>query len=170
MSYALQRKKTLSIVMALQKKDKSWANMVLDDPSLVAEPALANVNGIDDRGWTPLHYAAAMGDDELLQRLLEKGASIEGQGTFGSAPIHVAAQNERLEMVRLLVKSGANVNAVDVGNRTALIEAGRWNQASVARLLLELGADVTVVSAEGLTAEQQSERADGSVAKIIRNR
>ncbi len=125
MAYALKQKKGLSIVKALEKKDTKWALMVLQDPSLVEKPELADPNGLNELGWTPLHYCAAHDWQDVFEALLQKGGDISGQGTFGATPLHVAAQNSRLDMIRKLVKAGADVNALDVGGRTPLLECAR---------------------------------------------
>jgi hypothetical protein len=61
----------------------------LDAPTLApAPPANANLDRpIDDQGHTALHWAAAMGDMEVVKDLIRRGASIEAQSKNGETPL-----------------------------------------------------------------------------------
>ena len=48
--------------------------------------------GVDLRGRTPLHYAAANGDDEEVLRLLDAGADAKAKDDSGWTPLHFATQ------------------------------------------------------------------------------
>ncbi|KAK1080018.1 Transcription factor mbp1 [Friedmanniomyces endolithicus] len=77
-----------------------WADEVLDyfmlqDPSLdspplayPAPPSNASLNRpIDEKGHTALHWAAAMGDIEVVKDLIRRGASIDSQSATGETPL-----------------------------------------------------------------------------------
>lgn len=73
-------------------------------PSL-ARPLLdagADVNGHEEGGGTPLHAAAANGDEELVALLLERGADREVVNGDGKRPADLAATDE---IRRLLSRS-----------------------------------------------------------------
>jgi ankyrin repeat protein len=55
----------------------------------------ANVDGKDDRGNTPLHYACKNGRTAMARWLVENGASIHFQNDEGFTPLHYACDNGR---------------------------------------------------------------------------
>ena len=50
----------------------------------------ADVNGAGENGWTALHGAAYTGSDEIIQLLVEKGASMDAMDRFGQTPLSIA--------------------------------------------------------------------------------
>lgn len=69
----------------------------------------------DSRGITPLHLAAGMGSEDLVQQLIEAGADTNGQdhvrenGGGQETPLHRAAVGGHLEALRKLIHGGAQV-------------------------------------------------------------
>ncbi|RKL03206.1 hypothetical protein BFJ71_g4301 [Fusarium oxysporum] len=61
---------------------------------------------------TPLHYAAAFGNDEIAEELLDRGASID-EGIKGNliTPLHRAAAEGNVKVMSKLLQRGANPNA-----------------------------------------------------------
>jgi ankyrin repeat protein len=75
----------------------------------------ADVNGRDSDGYTPLHHAAARGDNETILYLVSKGADVKavarsGQSTADMANGPVQRLSPIPETVELLVKLGAKNN------------------------------------------------------------
>ncbi len=75
----------------------------------------ADVNARDFAGYTPLHHAAARGDNELIQYLVSKGADVKavarsGQTTVDMANGPVQRISPYLETVKLLEQLGAKNN------------------------------------------------------------
>lgn len=50
----------------------------------------ADVNAVGDRGYTALHGAAYVGDDAMVQYLVEKGAKMGVMDTMGQTPLSIA--------------------------------------------------------------------------------
>ena len=72
----------------------------------------ADVNARDANGYTPLHHAAARGDNEMIMYLVEKGADVKAVARNGRTTADMAnGPVQRLrpfpETVALLVKLGA---------------------------------------------------------------
>uniref|UniRef100_A0A8C1WR17 Ankyrin repeat domain 28b n=1 Tax=Cyprinus carpio TaxID=7962 RepID=A0A8C1WR17_CYPCA len=74
----------------------------------------------DDFGRTCLHAAAAGGNLECLNLLLNTGADFNRKDSFGRTPLHYAAANCNYQCLFALVGSGANVNELDKRGCTPL--------------------------------------------------
>ena len=58
---------------------------------------------------TPLHYASASGDKEIIEILIGKGAVVNAVDKYGTTPLDVANMNGRTEAAKLLRKHGAKI-------------------------------------------------------------
>jgi cytohesin len=72
---------------------------------------------------TPLHVAARKGHADILQLLLNHGASVNAEDDFGNTPLPRATSGGHDDIVQLLLNNGADVNAVDDNDVTPLHEA-----------------------------------------------
>ncbi|KAL3678910.1 hypothetical protein R1sor_021866 [Riccia sorocarpa] len=100
----------------------------------------------DDRGWTPLHVAARLGDLSEVQRLLDEGADVNtpawGPKAPGTTPLHLAAIGGHLHVMDELLERGANIEARTKGacGWTPLHSAAKERNKRAIRFLLENGA------------------------------
>lgn len=100
------------------------------------------------RLWSPLHWAAHCGHEEVCQVLLEAGAPTEIHGKNEETPLVLAAAAGHARICRLLLEAGANHDVfVRLGNDknpslTALGHAIQKGHLETCRVLLEAGADV----------------------------
>ncbi|KAI8519322.1 Ankyrin repeat domain-containing protein 6, partial [Branchiostoma belcheri] len=62
-------------------------------------------------GCTALHRAVVGGHVEVVQALIEEGASVDRQDQNGNTPLHEAAWNGYSRTVELLIKARANIHA-----------------------------------------------------------
>lgn len=62
----------------------------------------ANIQQVDDHGWTPLCWAAAQGHIEIARELVNKGADPFCAGKDGRTPYSIAIAAGRLEVARYL--------------------------------------------------------------------
>ncbi|XP_049839314.1 serine/threonine-protein phosphatase 6 regulatory ankyrin repeat subunit B-like isoform X2 [Schistocerca gregaria] len=113
----------------------------------------ANINIMDHRGRTPLHYAAVEGNNEgiiqLTRKMIEAGARVDKTDHNGRTPLHYAAQAGNYKYVEVLIKAGADVNAVDMDGATPLLMQTRRNYYEVTELLVAAGADLTASDKDG---------------------
>jgi ankyrin repeat protein len=100
-------------------------------------------------GLGPLARAALRGDTVVAERLLRRGAGIEGSGI---RPLMAATWIGDGAMVTWLARRGAEVSAADSTSMTALMVAAEAGQTAAVRALLERGAAVHAVNADGYTA------------------
>ena len=107
-----------ALMMAAFKRNKPAAVALLERGAAV-----------NRAGWTPLHYAAASGDEEIARLLIARKARLDAVSPRAS------------------------------GAYTPLMMAAREGQEGMARLLLAQGANPRLKNGEGLTAVQIAERA-----------
>jgi ankyrin repeat protein len=101
----------------------------------------ADVNAKDNRGETPLMYAAMVGSVEAMKFLLERNADPNVQNQFGSTALIWSATD--LSKVQLLLDHGANPNLASKKGRTALLVAAMSDRsAPIVRFLIGKGADI----------------------------
>jgi len=91
---------------------------------------------------TPLAMAAAMGNPQTIQALVELGADLHKKGREGASPIRCAVQASKIDNVRLLVKLGADIAdyASEMGTLLHLAIIMR-SSPELILALLDLGAD-----------------------------
>ena len=120
---------------------------------LAAQPQEAKARNL--KGATPLHLAAAVGDETLVRVLLDAKASANAKCNqswlAGQTPLHIAAGQGHLKTMRLLVDRGAIVHARDDFGTTALHEAAIQGQRAAAAFLLEHGAEIDAPEDVGYT-------------------
>ncbi|XP_023811300.1 ankyrin repeat domain-containing protein 27 isoform X2 [Oryzias latipes] len=74
----------------------------------------------DDRGYTPLHAAAACGQAKLIDLLVHKGAQVNATDYHALTPLHLACQRGHQGVSLLLLHYKANADAQDNSGNTAL--------------------------------------------------
>lgn len=90
-----------------------------------------------------LHLATLGGFGEIVNDLLESGASVDAKGTSGCTPLHVAAEEGETKIFHLLLLKVADKDALNNCNETPLYLAVNGNMAAALALLVA-GADVSL--------------------------
>ena len=107
----------------------------------------AAVNGFNTEGWTPAEAAACGNHLDVLELLLERGASLDliPRPEFGyvhcGTPFALACIFGSVEAARLLLERGSDIEGRDSRGATPLINALLNGQPGSVRLLLSRGAD-----------------------------
>jgi ankyrin repeat protein len=105
---------------------------------------------------TPLHFAARSGSTELVQLLLDHGATTTQSV---ESPLNEAVNGGNAAIVELLLAHKANVNARDsLVQATPLIAAASRGLTNIVRVLLENKADINAQTKNGYTALMQAAR------------
>lgn len=100
----------------------------------------------------PLHFACNGFQTNMVQLLLEKGASAKSKDKISNTPLHFAAARGVANIIALLDKADADVNATNNYGATPLHKACIYGQISVVNRLLKMGADVNIADSDGNTA------------------
>ena len=100
-----------------------------------AEALLAKGARVNRAGWTPLHYAAAGGAEDIARLLIDRKAKLNALSPKESGaytPLMMAAREAQPGMVRLLLEAGANPGLKNTEGLTAAQIAERAGQADIA--------------------------------------
>jgi ankyrin repeat protein len=92
---------------------------------------------------TPLWiHAVRKGRKDLVELLLDAGASVHVKDEQESTALMKAAFYNDKDMVELLIDRGADVHAIDMEGETALTIAAEYSGKEIVKMLLDRGADV----------------------------
>lgn len=103
-----------------------------------AEALLAKGAKVNRAGWTPLHYAAAAGAEDIARLLIARKAHLDALSPRESGaytPLMMAAREAQPGMVRLLLEQGANPGLKNTEGLTAAQVAERAGQADIAAMI-----------------------------------
>jgi len=130
--------------------------------TLIQKGADVNARDKGAPGWTPLHFAAAMGHVPVVELLIGKGADVNIRDSQGNTPLHATGKMVAgNKSVGILIKKGANVNAVNKEGKTLLqefINEHTYIESPSIDVLLEAGADPAIVDKSGHSAYMDSRR------------
>lgn len=110
------------------------------------------VNGLDNRGRSPLFFNAYFQNVELVSILMERGADINMKSyNSGIVPLHIVAEYDNTKMIDLLLLNGAEINATCNQGYTALHFACLKRNEKTINFLLERGARIGLEDDYGKT-------------------
>jgi ankyrin repeat protein len=113
------------------------------------------VNTLDSRRRTALHYAAEVGNLELVRFLVNKGADVNAKDKEKLSPIVLIGgddEDESRDILQILLDHGADVNATDEDGDTLLMRACDDDNVDVVKVLLGHRAKVNLKNPDGETA------------------
>lgn len=90
---------------------------------------------INHEGWTALHYAAVVGNVEVMELLLNNGAKVNALSPNKTTPLMMATRSGRVEIVELLILHGADVKLKNDLGMTAYDFAIQSEKLKVAEFL-----------------------------------
>lgn len=111
-----------------------------------------NIDVEDSLSLTSLMKASINNHLQIVQMLLNYGASPRKTTLRGESALTLACMQENAEICERLIIAKANVNELDNHQRTPLLKAARHNSKSdIVRLLLKHGAKPDIADEEGNT-------------------
>lgn len=84
------------------------------------ETLLAKGATVNQVGWTALHYAAAIGDNDIVKMLLAKSAALDAPSPNKTTPVMMAARGGHIYTVKALLDAGADSSLKNEAGMTAL--------------------------------------------------
>lgn len=108
----------------------------------------------DASGWTPVHIAAALGNEELVGLFLRHSPvpDVSLATSQGTTALHLATSKNHYEVVKQLVGAKVNVNVQDKRGQSALHRAASVGSQPIVKALVQEGkARVNVADKDGWT-------------------
>lgn len=103
-----------------------------------------DINAYERAHQPVIWYAASIGELDLVNLAIERGAILDDPERYRVSPLYEAVGKGRVNVVMRLAQAGANVHASDHRDVNALMVATEVGDAAMVEALLELGADVNL--------------------------
>jgi ankyrin repeat protein len=92
---------------------------------------------VNQKGWTPLHYAATKGHIEMMRLLMEHHAHLDDESPNGTTPLMLAAHYGTPMATKLLLEEGADprlknqlgINALEFSRKANKLESAQYIEA-----------------------------------------
>lgn len=123
----------------------SLANAIIyDRPDQVKAlvEAGADINEIDEYGYTPLIEAAIANQTEIGRYLLGRGAKVNEPDLTGGRALHWSVDNDNIELTKILLQAGADPNVYTDYGQPALVKPLLRNHKAIKKLLYQYGASL----------------------------
>lgn len=110
-----------------------------------------DVHQIDEYGKTALAYAAANGNEYMINCILQAGADINARDNLNKTPLMYAVSRAgNLKIVELLLEAGANPSVIDIKNNSVLMYAVLYGDLPIVKMLLKKNHNMNLVNHVGL--------------------
>lgn len=125
------------LIKAVQEEDMELVKQLLEGG--------ADVNFQEEEwGWSPLHNAVQMNNEDMVDLLLRYGANPCLRKRNGTTPFIVAGIVGNVKLLKLFLSKGADINERDLHGFTAFMEAAVYGKVEALRFLYEKGAEVNL--------------------------
>jgi len=128
------------VLLARSDTDVNRQNSVAENAIMVAafrgrldlvRKLLEREADVNKTGWTALHYAAAVGNNDIVALLLDKSAYIDAESPNHTTPLMMAARGGHIRTVKLLLDEGADSSVKNEQGMTVLEFAERHGQTEI---------------------------------------
>lgn len=127
----LDENKDTPLLICIANEDEEDALILLE-----RHDCITNIQ--NNKGWTPLHFAASIGNIKLLKKILnKKDAPIDKLNKDEDTPLDIAIQNKHKEAEEFLIfkSSKENLGVKDKSGKSAYDYAVETNQNDIAELI-----------------------------------
>lgn len=114
-----------------------------DIEAFLLEQKSINVNLVDIRGRTALHFACYEAEKDSIERLVKAGVDVNIVDEQGNSALHYACDKCGPEVIMILAKAGADLNIKNFDGETPLHRCIEANNETAAHTLVTSGADVS---------------------------
>jgi len=150
--------KSSRLLRAVEEGNMPSARAALDS----GEPV--DIRDLD--GNTPLIRAAFLGNLDLIQVFLERGADVNASNDIGWTALHFTAQEDRHAAAKALLSvSGVKIDAVDAHGNTPLWRAVFSDSRETMKVLIRGGADTKRKNKHGVSPAGLAESTDVELPK-----
>ncbi len=111
-----------------------------------------DLNIQDEKGYTPLIFAAYYGHASMVDILLSAGANPCTEDKRGNTALMGAIFKGNLKIAYRLIRSDCDVDQRNNSNQTALMYASLFDREELVEKLVEHGAEVEAIDNQGNTA------------------
>jgi rhodanese-related sulfurtransferase len=111
-----------------------------------------DIEATRDNRMTPLMHACRLGDEAIVEALLEAGASLEPLNSDGNNALWLACYGENLGVIGRLIERGIAVDHQNENGATCLMYAASTGKTAVVARLLAAGADTGIKTLDDFTA------------------
>lgn len=114
----------------------------------------ANVNALNNKGYSPFHLAVLENNVEIIKLLVEAGGDLNYKcKTYcNTTLLCIAAINQAHESAAFLLAKGIDVNGVSEQCMSPLMYATHWDDIKMMNILLEHNANINQLDNEGKNA------------------
>ncbi|XP_005991356.3 uncharacterized protein LOC102348883 [Latimeria chalumnae] len=118
---------------------------------IIEEEGVEALGQYDEKGHTPVHWAALAGATELLRYFTDcRGpVNLPSQAELAQRPIHWAAVNGHIVVVDLLLEAGVSLDVADQRGCTPLIIAAQYGHTALCYYMISKGARPQACDFEG---------------------
>jgi len=142
-------------------------NLARTEAMLARRPGL--IQATRDLGCVPLHTAAIMGNEDMVELLIAKGSPVNETDFNKNTTLHLAAGRGHAEVVRILLAKGADTAAKNCQLDLPLHIAADAGRVNVVRTLIEAGANVNAEDSMNRTPlKRATDRNRKEVADLLR--
>jgi ankyrin repeat protein len=138
------------LLIAVQESSSKVTKILIDDSK-------TDVEARNSKDESPLMLAALKGQQELVARLIERGADINKPGW---TPLHYAATGGHVAIIRQLLDQYAFIDAQSPNGTTPLMMAAMYGSEAAVKLLLDEGADPLMKNQLGMSAMDFARKVD----------
>ncbi len=96
----------------------------------------SDIDEIDFKDWTGLHWALVREVTEVIALLLESGADPNRPTGSGRIPLNIAIRSGQGDAVTLLLNAGANADLADIDGKTPLMVGRLGKYPELTKLLM----------------------------------